>query len=74
MTINKDISQSREYEMKTYLRSMRAMYENAITQNGEVYDIAFELTKVKGRTIQKADVVFRSKKNRKSWYLLRQKR
>jgi len=40
MTIESDIAQSREYEMRTYLRSMKAMYENAIEQNGEIYDIA----------------------------------
>ncbi len=45
MTIKNDISQSREYEMKIYLSSMKAMYENALVQNGEVYDIAFKLTK-----------------------------
>ena len=45
MTIESDIAQSREYEMRTYLRSMKAMYENAIEQNGEIYDIAYELTK-----------------------------
>ncbi len=44
MTIESDIAESRVYEMRTYLRSMKAMYENAIVQNGEVYDIAFELT------------------------------
>jgi len=45
MTIESDITQSREYEMYMYLCSMKAMYENAVAQNGEVYDIAFELTK-----------------------------
>jgi len=45
MTLAADIAQSREYEMRTYLQSMIAMYSNAITQNGEVYDIAHELTK-----------------------------
>lgn len=45
MTIESDIANSREFEMHTYLRSMKAMYENAVLQNGEVYDIAFELTK-----------------------------
>lgn len=45
MDINKDISLSREHEMNTYLNSMKAMYDNAILQNGEIYDIAFELTK-----------------------------
>jgi hypothetical protein len=45
MAIEEDIAQSREYEMRTYLNSMKAMYENALEQNGEVYDIAFDLTK-----------------------------
>jgi hypothetical protein len=44
-SVTSDIIQSRDYEMKTYLSSMEAMYENAIAQNSEVYDIAFELTK-----------------------------
>lgn len=45
MAIEEDIAQSREYEMRTYLNSMKAMYENALEQNVEVYDIAFDLTK-----------------------------
>lgn len=45
MNVSEDIAQSREYEMRTYLNSMKAMYENALAQNGDVYDIAFELTK-----------------------------
>lgn len=45
MNVLEDIAQSREYEMRTYLNSMKAMYENALAQNGDVYDIAFELTK-----------------------------
>lgn len=45
MTIlENDIAHSREFEMGTYLRSMKSMYENAVLQNGEVYDTAFELT------------------------------
>lgn len=44
MAIEADIAQSRELEMRTYLDSMKAMYENALEQNGEAYDIAFELT------------------------------
>ena len=44
MTIQENIAQSRKYEMRTYLNSMKAMYENALAQNGDVYDIAFELT------------------------------
>ena len=45
MALVDDIAQSREYEMRTYLNSMKAMYENALEQNGEAYDIAFDLTK-----------------------------
>ena len=30
--------------MRVYLASMKAMYENALTQNGEIYDIAAQLT------------------------------
>lgn len=45
MAISENIARSRECEMRTYLNSMEAMYENALAQNGEIYDIAFELTK-----------------------------
>jgi hypothetical protein len=55
MVIEEDIVQSREYEMKTYLDSMKAMYENALDQNGEIYDIAFDLTEafsnISGRAV-----------------------
>lgn len=55
MAIKEDIVQSREYEMKTYLNSMKAMYENALDQNGEVYDIASDLTeafsKISGKAV-----------------------
>jgi hypothetical protein len=44
MPLEENIAQSREYEMRTYLNSMKAMYENALEQNGEIYDITFELT------------------------------
>lgn len=44
MTVSKDIAQSRECEMRIYINSMKAMYENALAQNGDVYDIAFDLT------------------------------
>ena len=44
MSIATDIARSREYEMRVYLASMKAMYENALTQNGEIYDIAAQLT------------------------------
>ncbi|MCZ6804204.1 MAG: XamI family restriction endonuclease [Proteobacteria bacterium] len=30
--------------MKTYLSSLKSMYENAVSQNSEIYDIAAELT------------------------------
>ena len=40
-----DIARSREYEMKTYVNSMRAIYENAVLQNVEVFDIASAETK-----------------------------
>lgn len=45
MSLKDDLSQSREYEMRSYLGSMNSMYENALTQNGEVYDIARDSTK-----------------------------
>ena len=44
MSIATDIARSREYEMRIYLASMKAMYENALIQNGEIYDIAARLT------------------------------
>lgn len=44
MTIKADITNSRKYEMDIYVRSMRAMYDNALDQNGEIYDITFNLT------------------------------
>ena len=40
MSLDRDLKQSRDYEMRTYLDSMRAMYDNALAQNGEIYDIA----------------------------------
>lgn len=40
MSLDRNLKQSREYEMRTYLDSMRAMYDNALAQNGEIYDIA----------------------------------
>lgn len=45
MTFEDDLTHSREHEMRTYLNSMKAMYENALAQNGEIYDIAKESTK-----------------------------
>lgn len=44
MSLESDLSESRKYEMKTYLSSLQSMYENSITQNGEIYDIAAEQT------------------------------
>ncbi len=43
-TNDKDRENSRVFEMKTYLNSMKAMYQNALLQNGEIYDITFKLT------------------------------
>lgn len=40
MSLETDLERSRDYEMRTYLNSMSAMYENALQQNGELYDIA----------------------------------
>lgn len=40
-----DLDKSRSKEMEVYLDSMSAMYSNSIAQNGEIYDIAFDLTK-----------------------------
>ncbi len=42
--LKKDLDTSRRFEMMTYLDSMRAMYESAVKQNGELFDIATELT------------------------------
>jgi hypothetical protein len=39
-----DIIKSRNHEMRTYLASMAALYENALAKNAETYDIAFRLT------------------------------
>jgi hypothetical protein len=44
MSLELDLKQSREYEMQIYLDSMRAMYDNALAQNGEIYDIATNST------------------------------
>ncbi len=44
MSIEEDIAKSREFEMKAYLNSMKSMYDNAVQQNSEIYDIAFALT------------------------------
>ena len=45
MSVEDDIAKSRDFEMHTYLHSMKSMYDNAIIQNGEIYDLAFCLTK-----------------------------
>ncbi len=39
-----DIEYSKKYEMKKYSDSMKSMYNNALVQNGEIYDIASSLT------------------------------
>ena len=39
-----DIEQSKRLEMRTYVSSLRAMYDNSVAQNGEIYDIAFGAT------------------------------
>ena len=44
MSLEFDLKRSREHEMRVYLDSMKAMYENALLQNGEIYDIAAGLT------------------------------
>lgn len=44
VSLEADLEQSREHEMRVYLDSMKAMYENALLQNGEIYDIAADLT------------------------------
>ena len=44
MTLAEDIRVSRNEEMRTYLNSMNALYENSIIQNGEIFDIASNLT------------------------------
>lgn len=45
MSLEEDLIKSREYEMKTYLTSLKAMYDNAVSQNSDIYDIASRLTK-----------------------------
>lgn len=42
--LTEDLIKSRDHEIKTYLSSMKAMYSNAIAQNGEIYDIASKNT------------------------------
>ena len=44
MTIQSDIQKSRKHEMETYLGAMKNLYDNAIAQNCEIYDFAFNLT------------------------------
>tara|TARA_B100001093_G_scaffold304500_1_gene290339 strand:+ start:443 stop:610 length:168 start_codon:yes stop_codon:yes gene_type:complete len=48
MSLERDLKQSNENEMRTYLGSMKAMYDNALAQNEEIYDIARTSTKVIG--------------------------
>lgn len=45
MSLAEDLRQSREHEIQMYLASMQAMYDNALLQNGELYDIACEATR-----------------------------
>jgi len=45
MSLASDLNRSRNHEMRTYLSSMKAMYDNALAQNGEIYDIARASTK-----------------------------
>ncbi len=45
MSLTDDLKRSREHEMRTYLNSMKAMYDNALAQNGEIYDIARDSTR-----------------------------
>jgi len=40
-----DIEKSKKFEMQTYIKSMQAMYGNAILQNREIYDFAFLKTR-----------------------------
>jgi len=40
----KEIAKSREFEMKTYVDSLTAMYQGSVTQNGMLFDIAMQLT------------------------------
>ncbi len=42
--LDRDLKESRKHEMKVYLESMQTMYENALAQNGDIYDIASALT------------------------------
>lgn len=44
MSLENDLERSRVHEMRTYLDSMKAMYDNALQQNGEIYDIARSAT------------------------------
>jgi len=44
MALASDIAESRDFEMRTYLSSMKSMYDNAVLQNCDIYDIAHELT------------------------------
>jgi hypothetical protein len=42
--VQNDLDKSRSHEMQMYLGSLKAMYENALAQNGEIYDIAKDST------------------------------
>lgn len=43
-SLNADIAASRKLEMQSYLRSIRAVYDTALLQNADIYDIACGLT------------------------------
>ena len=44
MSLEEDIQRSREHEMRIYLDSMSSMYEIALFQNSELYEITSKLT------------------------------
>ncbi len=44
MSLADDLKRSREYELRTYIDSIKAIYENVLAQNGETYDIARDST------------------------------
>lgn len=44
MSLGNDLKVSRKHEMKIYLSSMGALYDNAVISNQEIYDIASQLT------------------------------
>lgn len=42
--MNEDIEQSRQFEMRVYVDSMKNMYENSLLSNGEIFDMALTAT------------------------------